>query len=63
MANRSAGDVRNVLFITLYRRVHNVAGPADVVAIAKDYDVIFLPPVSAKRGGTDNPTNPIQGER
>lgn len=33
----------------LYRRLHNVANPAEAVAIARDYDVIFLPPVSAAR--------------
>ncbi|MEZ5658270.1 MAG: cupin domain-containing protein [Burkholderiaceae bacterium] len=31
----------------LYKRIHNVATPAEVVAIAKDYDVHFLPPVAA----------------
>lgn len=33
--------------LELYRRIHNLASPADVVAIARDYDVIFAPPVSS----------------
>lgn len=33
--------------VELYRRIHNVASPAEVVKIAKDYDVLFLPPVSS----------------
>jgi len=35
--------------LELYRRIHNVASPAEVVRIAREYDVIFLPPVSAAR--------------
>jgi quercetin dioxygenase-like cupin family protein len=35
--------------LELYRRIHNVANPAEVVRIARDYDVIFAPPVSAAR--------------
>ena len=33
--------------VELYRRIHNVASPAEVVKIARDYDVIFFPPVSS----------------
>ena len=33
--------------LDLYRRIHNLSSPAEVVAVAKDYDVIFYPPVSA----------------
>lgn len=33
--------------LDLYRRIHNLSSPADVVQVAKDYDVIFYPPVSA----------------
>lgn len=31
----------------LYRRIHNVSSPAEVVRIARDYGVFFGPPVSA----------------
>ena len=31
----------------LYPRLHNVADPAEVVRIAREYDVFFQPPVSA----------------
>ena len=31
----------------LYRRIHNMASPAEVVKVASEYDVIFLPPVSS----------------
>ena len=31
----------------LYRRIHNMSSPAEVVAAARDYDVIFAPPVSS----------------
>ncbi len=31
----------------LYQRLHNVASPAEAVAIARDYGVIFGPPVSS----------------
>ena len=33
----------------LYPRLHNVADPAEVVRIAREYDVIFGPPVSSAR--------------
>jgi tripartite-type tricarboxylate transporter receptor subunit TctC/quercetin dioxygenase-like cupin family protein len=38
--------------VELYRRLHNVANPADAVRIARDYDVIFGPPVSSAKGAT-----------
>ena len=31
----------------LYRRIHNMSSPAEVVAAARNYDVIFAPPVSS----------------
>lgn len=31
----------------LYRRLHNVTNPAEAVRIARDYDVLFSPPVSS----------------
>ena len=33
--------------VELYRRIHNVASPAEVVKIARDYGVFFGPPVSS----------------
>lgn len=33
--------------VELYRRIHNLANPGEVVRIARDYDVIFGPPVSS----------------
>jgi mannose-6-phosphate isomerase-like protein (cupin superfamily) len=33
--------------VDLYRRIHNMSSPQEVVAIARDYDVIFFPPVSS----------------
>lgn len=33
--------------VDLYRRIHNMANPAEVVAVAREYGVVFLPPVSA----------------
>jgi mannose-6-phosphate isomerase-like protein (cupin superfamily) len=33
--------------VELYRRIHNMASPAEVVQVARDYDVVFLPPVSS----------------
>ena len=33
--------------VELYRRIHNVASPAEVVRIARDYGVHFFPPVSS----------------
>jgi quercetin dioxygenase-like cupin family protein len=41
--------------VELYRRIHNVASPAEVVRIARDYDVLFGPPVSSARPGTQVP--------
>ncbi|MGE4336709.1 MAG: cupin domain-containing protein [Pigmentiphaga sp.] len=35
--------------VELYQRIHNVANPAEVVAIAREYDVLFGPPVSSAR--------------
>ncbi len=35
--------------LDLYRRIHNVSNPAEVVRIARDHDVLFAPPVSAAR--------------
>ncbi len=33
--------------LALYRRIHNMSSPAEVVAVAPEYDVIFMPPVSS----------------
>lgn len=33
--------------VGLYRRIHNLANPREVVEIAKEFDVIFFPPVSS----------------
>lgn len=33
----------------LYPRLHNVADPAEVVRIAREYDVFFQPPVSSAK--------------
>ena len=33
--------------VELYRRIHNVSSPAEVVSIARDYGVFFGPPVSS----------------
>lgn len=33
--------------VELYRRIHNLANPAEVVRIARDYGVNFGPPVSS----------------
>jgi mannose-6-phosphate isomerase-like protein (cupin superfamily) len=33
--------------LDLYRRIHNMASPAEVVKVARDYDVFFQPPVSS----------------
>ena len=33
--------------LALYQRIHNMSSPAEVVKVAKDYDVVFLPPVSS----------------
>lgn len=52
--NNSGEPVRALFWATpagkllgLYRRIHNMSSPAEVVAVARDYDVIFLPPVSS----------------
>lgn len=31
----------------LYRRIHNMSSPAEVVAAAREFDVLFAPPVSS----------------
>jgi len=31
----------------LYRRIHNMSSPAEVVAAAREYDVLFAPPISS----------------
>ncbi|AZG10623.1 cupin domain-containing protein [Pigmentiphaga sp. H8] len=33
--------------VELYQRIHNMSNPAEVVQTAREYDVVFLPPVSA----------------
>lgn len=33
--------------VELYRRLHNMANPAEVVQVAREYDVFFAPPVSS----------------
>lgn len=33
--------------LELYRRIHNMSSPAEVTRVARDYDVVFLPPVSS----------------
>ncbi|MBS0317676.1 MAG: cupin domain-containing protein [Proteobacteria bacterium] len=33
--------------LDLYRRIHNMSNPAEVVRVARDYDVVFYPPVSS----------------
>lgn len=51
----NSGRVTRALFwaapagrlVELYRRIHNVASPAEVVRIARDYGVFFDPPVSS----------------
>src|SRR5690606_31359343 len=35
--------------LELYRRIHNMSSPAEVVQVARDYDVLFAPPVSSAR--------------
>lgn len=40
--------------LELYRRLHNVTNPAEAVKIARDYDVLFGPPVSS--AATENAT-------
>ena len=35
--------------VELYQRIHNLSNPAEVVKIAREYDVIFSPPVSSAR--------------
>ncbi|QIM48795.1 cupin domain-containing protein [Pusillimonas sp. DMV24BSW_D] len=43
--------------LELYQRLHNVTNPAEATRIARDYDVIFAPPVSsaAKTRAEQNP--------
>lgn len=33
--------------LELYRRIHNMSNPAETTRIAREYDVVFCPPVSA----------------
>ncbi|WP_434665629.1 cupin domain-containing protein [Paraburkholderia sp. A3BS-1L] len=33
--------------LELYRRIHNMSSPAEVMRVARDYDVVFAPPVSS----------------
>ncbi|OLL31459.1 cupin [Burkholderia sp. SRS-W-2-2016] len=33
--------------LELYRRIHNMSSPAEVMRVALEYDVVFAPPVSA----------------
>ena len=33
--------------VELYQRIHNMSNPAEVVQTAREYGVVFLPPVSA----------------
>jgi len=49
--NRSAAPVRALFWVApsrglyeLFSRIHNVADPAEVVRIAAEYEVTFLPP-------------------
>jgi mannose-6-phosphate isomerase-like protein (cupin superfamily) len=35
--------------LELYRRIHNMSNPAEVVQIARDYDVLFAPPISSAK--------------
>ena len=34
--------------VDLYRRIHNMSSPAEVVQVADDYGVHFFPPVSSR---------------
>jgi len=51
----NSGDPVTALFwaaptgrlLELYRRIHNMSNPAEVVQVAREYDVLFYPPVSA----------------
>lgn len=51
----NSGDPVTALFwaapagklLGLYRRIHNMSNPAEIVQVAREYDVIFSPPVSA----------------
>ncbi|WP_230413024.1 cupin domain-containing protein [Paraburkholderia antibiotica] len=33
--------------LELYRRIHNMSSPAEVMRVAREYDVVFAPPVSS----------------
>jgi len=33
--------------LDLYRRIHNMSSPAEVVKVAREYDVFFAPPISS----------------
>ena len=43
--------------LELYRRLHNVTNPAEAVKIARDYDVLFGPPVSSAATSEEIQTN------
>lgn len=53
----NSGKVATALFwatptrrlVELYRRLHNLSSPAEVVAVARDYGIHFAPPVSSAR--------------
>lgn len=52
--NNSGRDVRCFFWVTptgklvdLFRKIHNMARPDEVTALAPDYEVEFLPPVKA----------------
>src|SRR6185437_16199975 len=33
--------------LELYRRIHNMSSPAEVMRVAREYDVLFAPPISS----------------
>ena len=33
--------------VELYRHIHNMSNPAEVVKVAREYDVVFMPPISS----------------
>ena len=33
--------------VELYRRIHNMSSPAEVVKVAQEYGVVFMPPISS----------------
>lgn len=56
----NSGRVTTALFwatptrrlVELYRRLHNLSSPAEVVEVAREYGIHFGPPVSSARPGT-----------